>query len=126
MRKEDEHENIYFMAEPSVNAKCIVFSGALAALYWYAPPRNKWILLALLTLPYLGLAWYDHHYMCQQTMGPTYLSLFYARFKPDASAQIEQYKKWHPAIKEKVLMVDCIILALLLCASPAFMAWKPS
>lgn len=53
------------------NVKCIVFTLALAAGYWYLPPKNVWILAFLLWFPYIALAWYDWSYGCQDKLQPT-------------------------------------------------------
>ncbi len=53
------------------NIKCIIFSLILAAGYWYAPPKNLWILAFLLWFPYIALAWYDWSYQCQDKLQPT-------------------------------------------------------
>lgn len=100
---------------------------ALACLiYWYAPKHNKWILFLMVFLPYLALAWYDYLFLCKRTLGPTYLSLFYAWAKPDASKQIKDYKNWCPDIKKRVWIVDGIIMALLVVAAPFYWKWKPA
>ena len=119
----DEKE--YYNKEPVVNWKCVVFTIMLAVGYWFFPKRNKWVLLALLYFPYLALAWYDHWYLCKRNMGPTYLSLFYWWGKPHNSTQIKQYKNWNPAIKNKVFMVDMILLFIGSMLFPFFLRWKP-
>jgi len=120
-----KEENGYYNKEPVVNWKCIVFTFILAIGYWFLPKRNKWVLLALLYFPYLALAWYDHWYVCKRNMGPTYLSLFYWWGKPQNSTQIKQYKNWNPTIKNKVFMVDMILLVVGVVLFPIFLRWKP-
>ena len=120
-----KEENGYYNKEPVVNWKCIVFTFVLAIGYWFLPKRNKWVLLALLYFPYLALAWYDHWYVCKRNMGPTYLSLFYWWGKPHNSTQIKQYKNWNPIIKNKVFMVDMILLVVGVVLFPIFLRWKP-
>ena len=114
-----------FNEEPVLNLKCIVFTIVLASGYWFVPKRNKWVLLFLLYFPYLILAWYDHVYICERNMGPTYLSLFYAWAKPKNSAQIKEYKDWNPVIKKRVLKVDLAIFVIGLACVPAFLKWSP-
>lgn len=114
-----------YRGEPAVNWKCIVFTLVLAGGYWFLPHRNKWVLLALLYFPYLVLAWYDYLYQCKRNMGPTYLSVFYWWAKPQDSKQIQEYKKWDPEIKRKVLLVDYILLFIVIMLIPAFLKWKP-
>ena len=120
-----KEENKYYNKEPVVNWKCVVFTFVLAIGYWILPKRNKWVLLALLYFPYLALAWYDHWYLCKRNMGPTYLSLFYWWGKPPNSTQIKQYKNWNPTIKNKVFMVDMILLVVGVVLFPIFLRWKP-
>lgn len=105
--------------------KYIICPLVLALLYWYLPPKNKWILLPVMFLPYLVLAWYDYIYSCERNMGPTYLSLFYAWAKPRGSEQIKDYKNWCPDIKKKVHIVDGIIAIALLMFVPFYIKWKP-
>ncbi len=106
--------NKYYEGEPTWNVKCIVFTLVLALGYWFLPPKNKWVLICLLYFPYLVLAWYDYIYQCKRNMGPTYLSLFYKWAKPKDSQQIKDYDNWDPKIKNKVLLVDIIILGIIL------------
>ena len=114
-----------YTEEPSWNWKCLFFTAFLAGGYWFAPPKNKWVLLSLMYFPYIAMAQYDYAYEAQRNMSPTYLSLFYAWAKPPESEQMQQYKNWSPEIKEKVLAVDAVILLVLLAATPRFLAWEP-
>jgi hypothetical protein len=108
------NDNKYYEEDPTLNLKCIVFTIVLALGYWYAPKKNKWILLGLLYFPYLILAWYDYIYVCQRSMGPTYLSLFYFWGKPHDSQQIKDYERWDPEIRNRVLFVDVLLLVFVL------------
>lgn len=110
---------------PAVNLKCIVLTFFLATGYWYLPPRNKYVLVALAYFPYLALAWYDWIYTCQHNFGPTYLAHFYSWAKPQNSRQIKIYKTWAPDIKKKVDAVDLAIAVVLLALLPWFLNWKP-
>ncbi|NBP01521.1 MAG: hypothetical protein EBU90_15550 [Proteobacteria bacterium] len=70
----------------SWNIKCIVFTLVIAGGYWYLPPKNLWVLIFLLWLPYVALAWYDYSYNCQDKMQPTLFPLgryVFLPFKPD-------------------------------------------
>jgi len=111
--------------EPVANWKCIWFTLALAGGYWFLPQRNKWVLLSLLYFPYILMAWYDHLYQCKRNLGPTYLAMFYWWAKPHDSEQIKAYKNWCPDIKNRVFMVDLVILGIGALALPWFLAWKP-
>lgn len=110
---------------PSANIKCIVFSLVLAGGYWFLPPKNKWVLLALLYFPYLILAWYDYYYACKRNLGPTYLALFYKDLKPKESEQIKTYENWCPKWKQRVLIIDIILLVILLALAVPFWKWNP-
>jgi len=110
----------------AINLKCIVFTVVLAAGYWFLPGKNKWVLLALLYLPYIILAWYDYWYGCKRTLGPTFLAFFYWPLKPPDSKQIQDYKAWSPKTYRKVLTVDLIVLAVIIAIAPRFLKWRPS
>ena len=110
---------------PALNLKCIVFTQLLTLGYWYLPPRNKFVLLALSYFPYLALAWYDYIYACKHNFGPTYLAHFYEWAKPQNSRQIQIYKNWDPKIKNKVILIDLVVLIALLLLIPAFLKWNP-
>lgn len=111
-------------SHPSWNLKCIVFTLLLAAGYWLLPPRNKWILLALLYLPYIAMAWYDDHYQCSRDrFGATFLHHFYFYYKPaDYKAK---YACLTPTSKRLILAVDLAIILVLLALAPRFLAWRP-
>ena len=111
--------------QPALNLKCIIFTLALAAGYWFLPRRNKWVLLTLLYFPYLALAWYDWGYDCRRNMGPTYLANFYWWAKPPESRQIKAYKGWSPRMRAKIAIVDVAVVAVALALAPAFLRWAP-
>jgi len=116
---------MYDQTPPALNLKCIVVTAMLAAGYWFLPSRNKYVLVALAYFPYLALAWYDWIYSCKHNFGPTYLANFYSWAKPQNSSQIQIYKNWDPAIKNKVNMVDIVVGLSLLIALPFFLRWQP-
>lgn len=67
------------------NVKCIVGTLVIAAGYWFLPPKNLWVLLLLLWLPYVAMAWYDYAYDCKDKMQPTlfpYGRYVFLPFKP--------------------------------------------
>lgn len=67
------------------NVKCIVGTIVIAAGYWFLPPKNLWVLLLLLWLPYVAMAWYDYAYDCADKMQPTlfpYGRYVFLPFKP--------------------------------------------
>lgn len=53
------------------NIKCIVGTALIAGGYWLLPPKDLWVLLMLLWLPYVAMAWYDYMYDCRDKMQPT-------------------------------------------------------
>ena len=108
------------------NAKCIVISFALAAGYWFAPHRNKWVLVGILYFTYLCIAWYDYWYDCRANQfGPTYLQHFYDFAKPQDSDQNKKYRNLCPDLARKILYVDIVVAVILLMLLPRFLAWTP-
>jgi hypothetical protein len=108
----------------SFNYKCIVLSIFFGLFYWFAPSKNKWILLAILYLTYLALAWYDHLFGCKDnSLRPTFLYSFYGFLKPKDYQG--HYEAWQPATKSLVATVDAVIALLLLLALPLFLTWRP-
>lgn len=102
-----------YCQRPTINLKCIIFSVTLALFYWFAPPKNKWVLLSVLYFPYLIMAYYDYYYDCRNyPLRPTYLAMFYAPFKPPYSQQIQEFDNWCPEIKNWVLFVDLIVFII--------------
>ena len=67
------------------NVKCIIFTAFVAGGYWYLPPKNMYVLLFLLWIPYVSMAWYDYAYDCKDKMMPTLFPLgryIFLPFKP--------------------------------------------
>ena len=108
-----------------VIGKYVVYVALLCSLYWCLPKKNKWILLLCLFVPYILLAWHDYLYNCKRTMGPTYLSWFYAWAKPPESKQIKDYKNLCPRVRTKINTVNLIVLITIIVAAPFFILWKP-
>jgi hypothetical protein len=109
----------------SFNYKCIVLSLFFGLFYWFAPTRNKWVLLAILYLTYLALAWYDHLFNCQNNfLKPTFLYSFYGFLKP--TGYRSQYAAWKASTKSLVATVDAGIALVLFLALPWFLSWRPS
>jgi hypothetical protein len=108
------------------NVKCIVLSLFLALFYWYAPPRNKWILIGILYFTYLFLAYYDYHYDCRYgEFGPSPLKHFYDFAKPKNSKQSIVYESLCKNKANLILIIDVIILIGILALFPTFLKWKP-
>ncbi|AII17221.1 hypothetical protein JO84_gp194 [Aureococcus anophagefferens virus] len=109
------------------NVKCIVLSLFLASFYWYAPPKNKWILVGILYFTYLAIAYYDHHYDCRHgNFGPSPLKHFYDLFKPKNSKQSIVYDNLCKNKNDLILIIDVVILMAILAFLPTFLKWKPS
>lgn len=98
------------------NTKCVVISFLLAAGYWFAPPKNKLVLVAILYFTYLAIAWYDYLYDCKRNFGPTYLRHFYEIFKPPQSRQVKLYKRLCPDIARQIFIVDIVVFAIVMVA----------
>lgn len=116
----------YDATPPQANVKCIVFTLSCTLCYWYLPPKNKWILVILLYLPYLLMAYYDYYYDCKRNaFGPTFLEHYYSWAKPYYSKQNISYRNWHPKWKKLILTVDLTILVIILLLIKPFLKWKP-
>ena len=110
---------------PATNIKCIFFT--LFVVTVYLLPKNKWILLLLLYIPYGMMSWYDDFYFghCGEQFKPTYLRLFYEFWKPYCSKQRIGYRNWCPEMANKVFWIDIIILiAFLIFFFTFFVSWK--
>jgi hypothetical protein len=51
-----------------LNAKCLVYAGGLAGLYWYLPPKRPAVVVGYLIGGYVALAWYDELYDCSDRL----------------------------------------------------------
>ena len=108
------------------NVKCIVISIILACFYWFAPSKNKYVLLFTLYITYILIAYYDHFYDCRKgQFGPTFLKTYYEWAKPKTSKQNIIYSNLCPNKKNLILRVDAIVFVVLLVATPIFLNWKP-
>lgn len=99
------------------NVKCIVFTLVIAGGYWYVPPKNLWVLGALLWLPYVAMAWHDHLYRCADKMGPTLFPLgryIFLPFKPPGYR--DEYNKMAQHQKDIMSTMDHAIAWALLVA----------
>lgn len=110
---------------PTLNIKCVIFTLFIVFVYWFLPPRNKWILILLIFIPYVLLAWYDYIYQCERNSGPSYLSLFYKNLKPPETDPMKKYDNWHPTIKKRVFFIDLSFLLIILLFIPIFIEWTP-
>ena len=119
------NENKCWNGSLTGNSKCVLISIALALFYWYAPSKNKWILLGILYFTYLLIAYYDE-YLSSRRYTPTYLRHFYEILKPKYSEQRKMYNNLCPDVAKKILSVDVLIFFMLIIYFPKFLAWKPS
>ena len=117
-------DNVCYSGPIYTNMKCIIISLGLALGYWFAPPKNKWILLGIIYFTYLAIAWYDR-YLCSEPFGPTYLKWYYNWAKPKDSFQSEAYANLCPDIERHILIVDVVILVILVILAPRFLRWNP-
>lgn len=115
--------------EPQTNIKCIYFTFFIVFIYWFLPPRNKYILVFLFWLPYLIMAIYDDIYSCNRAFGPTYLRLFYEipkRLLAPGTKQDKAYKNWCPKHSRKVFFIDVIVaIVLIIFYFTFFRHWNP-
>jgi UDP-N-acetylmuramyl pentapeptide phosphotransferase/UDP-N-acetylglucosamine-1-phosphate transferase len=66
-----------------VNPKCLIYSGALAGLYWYLPPKQPVVVVGYLLGGYVALAWYDELFNCDARLSAnTILHDLTAMIKP--------------------------------------------
>jgi hypothetical protein len=66
-----------------INAKCLIYSGTLAGLYWYLPPKQPVVVVGYLIGGYVALAWYDELYNCDSRLSAnTILHDLTAMIKP--------------------------------------------
>jgi|TARA_B110000261_G_C13029111_1_gene335489 hypothetical protein len=108
------------------NIKCIIISLALAALYWFLPSKNKYVLLTILYVTYLLIAYYDHFYDCRRgQFGPTFLKTYYDWAKPKTSKQSIIYSNMCPDKVRTIMIVDIAVFVCLLFAAPIFFRWTP-
>lgn len=108
------------------NVKCIVISILLACFYWFAPRKNKYVLLFILYVTYILIAYYDHFYDCRKgEFGPTFLKTYYEWAKPKSSKQNIIYSNLCQDKKNIILIVDGIVFITLIFAAPIFLKWNP-
>jgi len=80
-----------FKNQPFVfNLKCVVFASVLIIAYWTAPKQNVYMLPIIFIVSYVGMAWYDYLYDCEQKLysGQGYgASLLSSIFKPQSRSK---------------------------------------
>ncbi len=67
----------------ALNTKCLVVSGVLGLGYWYLPKKNYLLLGGILFSSYVGLAWYDELYNCDDRLKTGVLTPFTWWAKPE-------------------------------------------
>ena len=63
------------------NTKCLIISGGVVGAYYVLPPDNLWAAVGLGFGSYIGIAWYDHHFQCEDRL-TSYDSIFTTVTKP--------------------------------------------
>ena len=58
-----------------VNIKCVMISGGVVGAYYLLPPDNLWIAVGLGFGTYIGIAWYDSYFQCEDRL-TSYDSIF--------------------------------------------------
>ncbi len=105
-----------FPGQPlALNIKCVIFTLLIAGGYWYLPPKNIPVLVALLYFPYLALAWYDYVYKCEYKLQPTLFPFgrwLYLPFKPQEYK--DAYRDLPDESKEKIAEWDRFFFFIIL------------
>ena len=74
-----------------LNVKCLVFSAIILLVYWLPHPSSSahnFVMAFLLGMSaYIGLAWYDVLYNCNDHLRPTLLGWLSKGFKPKEYSQ---------------------------------------
>ena len=107
------------------NVKCIIFTLVIAAGYWFLPPRNLWVLVFLLWLPYVAMAWYDYMYECRDKMQPTLFPFgryMFLPFKPDGYKQ--EFDKMPPSQIEAMDRLDHAVGWSVVIGVVMWVVWK--
>ena len=66
----------------ALNPKCLFISIMIVALYWNLPPKNARAAVVLLFGTYVGIAWYDELYNCDQRLERGVFDAVTGFFKP--------------------------------------------
>lgn len=67
---------------PAFNPKCLLISALAVGVYWYAPKKSGYFAGLLSVGTYIGIAWYDELYQCNERLKPGLLSAVTGPFKP--------------------------------------------
>lgn len=66
----------------ALNTKCLIVSGVLGAGYWFLPQKSVVVLGGVVIGSYVGLAWYDELYNCDERLRVGALTPFTSWMKP--------------------------------------------
>jgi hypothetical protein len=93
-------QGIYVKQAFHFNLKCVVFGTLMCAVYIFSACRvNKWMLLPIFVISYVGMAWYDYFYNCDKVLksGSTGLmATFDSIFKPQyRGADLTRWQAMH-------------------------------
>jgi hypothetical protein len=107
-----------FGTQFSLNPKCLVFSLMIVLVYFLPHPLSTMHTIVMIFLlgmaAYIGLAWYDFLFDCDDHLKPTFLGYLSAPFKPPAyGKQLDEL----PAKEKKTIrIVDMAVLSLVVFA----------
>ena len=113
-----------FGTDLALNPKCLVFAGFVLAVYWLPHPvalsHRIVVNFILATVAYIGLAWYDVIYDCNDRLRPTLLGWISGWFKPKEYR--DAYDELPVKTKKVIRTVDILVLvlAIALLAYPFF------
>ena len=97
-----------------LNVKCLIVSAAVLMVYWLPHPKafaHRAVAAFLLaTATYIGLAWYDVLYDCNDHLRPTLLGWLSMPFKP--AEYREKYEKLPIKYQKIVHWFDVAVLGL--------------
>lgn len=105
-----------FGTKLSLNVKCLVFSLIIVIVYYLPKPptiAHNIVMVFLLTVSaYIGLAWYDVIYDCNDRLKPTYLGWMSKWFKPLEYSKA--YEKLPLKTQKTIRTVDFIVLTIII------------
>ncbi len=61
-------QGIFVEAPFHFNVKCVVISILFMIIYWILPSRNPYLLPLIFIVSYVGIAWYDKLYACEDRL----------------------------------------------------------
>jgi len=106
------------------NLKCIVITAILALFYWYAPPKNVYVLAFILWSVYIAISYYDYAYHCEDKLKPTIVPFgryIWLPFKPKEYQQ--EYKNLPPEAKRDMDTLDHITTYTIIIGVVFYILW---